>query len=69
MDNEIGEKIKCILNDYGDAVFLNAPRINALLLDVAPGLTRERIQIRNFIETGGWSELKNAGGERGITAQ
>lgn len=62
MENVLPVILK-IIHEYGDGVFSNMPRTNAMLLDLAPGFTRERILIRNFIEINGYHILKNAGKE------
>lgn len=46
-----------ILTEYGDDVFKNMQRTNAMLLDLAPGQNRERILVRNFIEADGYEAL------------
>jgi hypothetical protein len=63
MDNAMLDIIKRIITDHGDAAFGNMPRVNAILLDLAPGMTRERILVRNFIEMDGYRTLLSAGGE------
>jgi hypothetical protein len=49
-----------ILTEYGDDVFKNMQRANAMLLDLAPGQSRERILVRNFIEADGYGALQNS---------
>jgi alpha-tubulin suppressor-like RCC1 family protein len=43
-----------ILTEYGEDVFKNMQRTNAMLMDLAPGQNRERILVRNFIEADGY---------------
>ena len=49
-----------ILTEYGDDIFKNMQRTNAMLLDLAPGRNKERILVRNFIEADGFSTLSEA---------
>ena len=53
--------LKRIFENYGDDFFHNMHRTNAILLDLAPGLNRERILVRSFIEIDGYRTLKSAG--------
>jgi len=46
-----------ILTEFGDDVFKNMQRTNAMLMDLAPGQARERILVRNFIEAEGYEAL------------
>jgi hypothetical protein len=61
MEDGILPVIEYILHTYGDAVFGNMLRTNAMLLDLAPDMTRERVLARDFIEIGGFHAMKNAG--------
>jgi hypothetical protein len=45
---------------FGDSVFDNTGRANAMLSDLAPGMNRERILTRNFIELGGFKALRQS---------
>ena len=49
-----------IINKFGDEVFDDMRRTNAILLDLAPNSRRERILVRSFIEIDGYNSLKNA---------
>jgi hypothetical protein len=55
--------ISQILFNYGETVFTNMTRTNAMLLDLAPGMTRERVLTRNFVEIGGFNALRKAEAE------
>jgi len=46
-----------ILHEFGDDVFKNMQRTNAMLMDLAPTQIRERILVRNFIEADGYEAL------------
>ncbi|MCL2708537.1 MAG: hypothetical protein FWF03_05405 [Defluviitaleaceae bacterium] len=61
MDHALLPIIKRIIDDYGDDFFGNMARANAVLLDLAPNMARERILIRNFIELNGYKTLRGAG--------
>ena len=52
--------IKRILHDYGDGALENMQRANAILLDLAPDMRRERILIRSFVELDGYGVLKSS---------
>ncbi|MCL2356884.1 MAG: hypothetical protein FWC70_06980 [Defluviitaleaceae bacterium] len=47
-----------IMREYGD-VLGNMHRTNAILLDLAPDMPRERILVRSFVEIDGFNTLKN----------
>ncbi|MCL2603049.1 MAG: hypothetical protein FWD90_01055 [Defluviitaleaceae bacterium] len=49
-----------ILTEYGEDIFKNTQRTNAMLMDLAPGQNKERILVRNFIEADGFSALAEA---------
>jgi len=61
MNNEILGIIKQMKDDYGEELFLNAVKANNMLKDLAPGMPRERMQIRNLLEMGAYSRLQKAG--------
>jgi hypothetical protein len=63
MKNEILEVIQKMHKDYGEGVFLNAVKANNMLKDLAPGMPRERLQIRNLLEMGAYPRLQKAGGD------
>jgi len=48
-----------ILRDYPETLE-NMHRVNAILLDLAPDLPRERILVRSFVELDGTTALRNA---------
>ena len=50
--------INRILNEHGEDVFYNLHRTNAMLLDLAPDLKKERILVRSFVEMEGYEVLK-----------
>jgi len=52
------EIIARVLREHGD-VLENMHRTNAILLDLAPDMPRERILVRNFVEADGYNALKN----------
>ena len=52
------EVISRILADYGEDVFHNMFRTNAMLLDLAPGQKKERFLVRSFVEADGYSIMK-----------
>ena len=60
MDDGIYVTLSAILNEYGDAVFYNTNIVKNLLSDLAPSLVKERIQVVNFLEIGGFFQLKYA---------
>ncbi len=62
MDNNIVDVIKEILTRYGEDTFRNIGRVKNLLCDLAPRMTQERIQAKNFVEMNGYFILKYAGG-------
>jgi len=49
-----------ILNEYGEDIFKNTTRMNAMLMDLAPGQVRERLLVRNFIEAEGFAAVQEA---------
>ena len=57
MEKDMLPVITRIINEYGGDVFKNMQRTNAMLLDLAPGQTRERILVRSFVEVDGYSVL------------
>ncbi|MDR0273110.1 MAG: hypothetical protein LBI27_07325, partial [Clostridiales bacterium] len=59
MDKTMLEIIARVLRDYGD-VFENMHRTNAVLLDLSPEMSRERILVRSFVEIDGYNALRNA---------
>jgi hypothetical protein len=63
MNNAIVPIISHILTTYGGDIFTNTGRSNAMLLDLAPGMTRERILVRGFVEIGGYKALRTSGDE------
>jgi alpha-tubulin suppressor-like RCC1 family protein len=60
MDLKILEALNAIRDRYGDGVFYNLTTARNLLNDLAPTLRKERIQIVNFLEIGGYFQLKYA---------
>jgi alpha-tubulin suppressor-like RCC1 family protein len=60
MDLKILEALKAIRDKYGDGIFYNLTTSRNLLNDLAPSLRKERIQIGNFLEIGGYFQLKYA---------
>ena len=60
MNDGIYVTLNTILNEYGDAVFYNSALVKNLLGDLAPSLRKERIQIVNFLDIGGYFQLKYA---------
>ena len=60
MDRRILETLTAVKDTYGDGVFYNLTTVRNLLADLAPGLRKERIQIANFLEIGGYFQLKYA---------
>ena len=60
MDDGIYVTLNAILNEYGDAVFYNTNVVKNMLGDLAPSLRKERIQVVNFLEIGGYFQLKYA---------
>lgn len=63
MNNEIFNIIKKMRDDYGEEIFLNALKANNMLKDLAPGMPRERLQMRNLLEMGAYSQLQKAGSD------
>jgi hypothetical protein len=61
MNNEMQTIISYILSNYGADVFFNMNRANAVLLDLAAGMQRERILVRTLAEADGFRLLINAG--------
>lgn len=49
-----------IINDYGDDILGNMQRTNAILLDLAPVMRRERILVRSFVELDGYNTIKTS---------
>lgn len=63
MNTDILPVIVQIKDRFGEQAFYNMGRINALLLDLAPGMKRERILARSFVEIGGYKALQSSGHE------
>jgi alpha-tubulin suppressor-like RCC1 family protein len=61
MDLRIVDALAAMRDTYGDAVFYNLQTSKNLLNDLAPTLRKERIQVANFLEIGGFFQLKYAG--------
>ncbi len=59
MSEEIINILLKIKEDFGIEAFENSRRINSILMDVAPEYKKERIQIVNIINAGGYREFKN----------
>jgi len=57
--SEFSEIIRKMLAEYGEEVFRNAQRANAILMDFAVDNPRNRLLARHFIESGGYDALKN----------
>ncbi|MCL2386194.1 MAG: hypothetical protein FWC89_01470 [Defluviitaleaceae bacterium] len=60
MDLRIVDALVAMRDTYGDGVFYNLSTARNLLNDLAPMLRKERIQIANFLEMGGYFQLKYA---------
>ncbi|MCL1884812.1 MAG: hypothetical protein FWF81_13795 [Defluviitaleaceae bacterium] len=60
MDLRIVDALTAMRDLYGDGVFYNLSTSRNLLNDLAPTLRKERIQINNFLEIGGYFQLKYA---------
>ncbi|MCL1843982.1 MAG: hypothetical protein FWF79_09230 [Defluviitaleaceae bacterium] len=60
MDDKIIDALTAIRDTYGDAVFYNLTTAKNILNDLAPTLRKERIQVVNFLEIGGYFQLKYA---------
>ena len=52
------EVISRIIAEYGEDVFGNMNRTNAMLLDLIPDMKKERILVRSFVELDGYEILK-----------
>lgn len=63
LESSIVDVILTIRQEYGSQVFLNSTLVNNLLCDLAAKFPKERIQIRNLLEMGGFAELSAAGAE------
>ena len=61
MDSRIYDSLEAIRDNYGDGIFYNASVTKNLLGDLAPRLSKERVLIVNFLEMGGYFQLKHAG--------
>ena len=48
-----------IISQFGDDILLNMNRTNAMLLDLAPNMRKERILVRSFVEIDGYKTIKN----------
>ena len=57
------EVITRILSEYGEDVFYNMRRTNAMLMDLAPNSKKERLLVRSFVEMEGFEILKHHIGE------
>jgi len=60
MNEQIIEILNVIRETYGDGVFYNVTTVKNLMNDLAPKLKKERIQAANFLEMGGFFQLKYA---------
>ncbi|MDR0271894.1 MAG: hypothetical protein LBI27_01060 [Clostridiales bacterium] len=60
MDTRIVETLTAMRDRYGDGIFYNLTTVKNLLNDLAPTMLKERIQILNFLEIGGYFQLKYA---------
>ncbi|MCL2047208.1 MAG: hypothetical protein FWG87_00635 [Defluviitaleaceae bacterium] len=60
MNLKILEALSAIREKYGDGVFYNTTTVRNILNDLAPNMRKERIQIINFLEIGGYFQLKYA---------
>lgn len=60
MNNRILDILTTMRNDYGADIFLNVTKANNMLKDLAPDLPKERLQVRNILEMGGYAELSKA---------
>jgi len=60
MDAKIIEALCAMRDTYGDGVFYNLTTARNLLNDLVPQLRKERIQVANFLEIGGYFQLKYA---------
>ena len=52
-----------MIAEFGEDVFSNMQRANAMLLDLAPDSKKERILVRSFVEMDGFGTLKQHMGE------
>ena len=59
MNNAMLDVITKIINDYGARTFEDIRKTNAILLDLATNMKRERMLVRSFIELEGYKTLKN----------
>jgi hypothetical protein len=60
MDLRILDALIAMRDTYGDGIFYNMTTARNLLNDLAPTLRKERIQVANFLEIGGYFQLKYA---------
>lgn len=60
MNIKIADALRAMRDTYGDGVFYNLTTARNLLNDLAPSLRKERIQVANFLEIGGYFQLKYA---------
>jgi len=60
VNEQILETLKAIRDNFGDGVFYNLSTAKNLMNDLAPQLRKERIQVGNFLEIGGYFQLKYA---------
>lgn len=60
MNEQIIETLTVIRDTYGDGVFYNLTTVKNLMNDLVPKLRKERIQVANFLEMGGFFQLKYA---------
>jgi hypothetical protein len=69
MNNEMLDVITRIINDYGTQIFEDIRKTNAILLDLAPSMKRERMLVRSFIELDGFNTLKTLGATSYLLAE
>ncbi|MCL2356883.1 MAG: hypothetical protein FWC70_06975 [Defluviitaleaceae bacterium] len=60
MNPQIFEALTAVRDTHGDGVFYNLTTARNLLNDLAPTLRKERVQVVNFLEIGGYFQLKYA---------
>ncbi|MCL1862531.1 MAG: hypothetical protein FWF78_03075 [Defluviitaleaceae bacterium] len=58
MDMRILDALNAMRDTYGDGVFYNLTTARNLLNDLAPTMRKERIQVVNFLDIGGYFQLK-----------
>ena len=69
VNNQVYESLKTIRDSYGDGIFYNTSIVKNLLGDLAPGLNKERLLVINFLEMGGYFQLKHSGNNYFLTRQ